>query len=184
LPQVPFEPWISTSIIGEWVLGNTFSCALFFTYGTFWLVQGTSLIPSFAVGTMYSSTGNTLEGITTAEYNATVGFYYVCLTILTFVYMICSLRTIICLFLTLLLLVITFGLFSSTFFTLALEDFELAAKLQKMAGAFNFALCLPMAYFHRANFGCGRFPHHLACGRSKYHCAWEDPKARKRDLEV
>jgi hypothetical protein len=41
--------------------------------GTFWLVQGTSLIPSFAVGTMYSSTGDTLQGITTAEYNATVG---------------------------------------------------------------------------------------------------------------
>lgn len=41
--------------------------------GTFWLVQGTSLMPFFAVGTMYSPDGNTLEGMETAEYSATVG---------------------------------------------------------------------------------------------------------------
>lgn len=44
--------------------------------GTFWLVQGTSLMPFFAVGTMYSPTGNTLEGMQTAEYSATVGKFY------------------------------------------------------------------------------------------------------------
>ena len=44
--------------------------------GTFWLVQGTTLIPSFAVGTMYSPNGNTLEGMQTAEYSATVGKLY------------------------------------------------------------------------------------------------------------
>lgn len=44
--------------------------------GTFWLVQGTSLMPSFAVGTMYSPDGNTLEGMQTAEYSATVGELY------------------------------------------------------------------------------------------------------------
>ena len=41
--------------------------------GTFWLVQGTSLMPFFAVGTMYSPTGNTLEGMQTPEYSATIG---------------------------------------------------------------------------------------------------------------
>jgi hypothetical protein len=44
-----------------------------FVTGTFWLVQGTSLMPFFAVGTMYSPDGNTLEGMETAEYSATVG---------------------------------------------------------------------------------------------------------------
>lgn len=33
-------------------------------------------MPSFGVGTMYSPTGNSLEGITTPEYNATVGGYF------------------------------------------------------------------------------------------------------------
>lgn len=60
------------------------------------------------------------------------GFYYVTLTLLTFVYMICSLRTNICLFLALFLLVITFGLFAGTYFQTALGNLVLAAKLQKV----------------------------------------------------
>ena len=59
--------------IAEWILGNTFSMCLFFTYGTFWIVAGTQLIPSFAVGAQYSPTGNSLEGMTTSSYFATVG---------------------------------------------------------------------------------------------------------------
>lgn len=59
--------------VGEWIIGNTFSCALFFTYGTFWIVQGTTQMPFFAVGTNYSSTGNTLEGVQTPEFDATIG---------------------------------------------------------------------------------------------------------------
>lgn len=44
--------------------------------GTFWIVQGTSQMPFFAVGTNYSPTGNTLEGMQTPEYSATVGSYH------------------------------------------------------------------------------------------------------------
>lgn len=62
--------------VGEWIIGNTFSCALFFTYGTFWIVQGTTQMPFFAVGTNYSSTGNTLEGVQTPEFDATIGKFY------------------------------------------------------------------------------------------------------------
>ncbi|KAJ5388672.1 hypothetical protein N7509_011213 [Penicillium cosmopolitanum] len=130
--------------VGEWIIGNTFSCALFFTYGTFWIVQGTSNMPFYAVGTNYSPTGNSLEGIQTPEYNATVGLYYVILSVLTFVYLICSIRTNICLFSALFLLVITFALTAATFFQVALGNAENAAKLQLAAGAFNFALCIPI----------------------------------------
>lgn len=78
--------------IGEWILGNTFSCVLFFTYGemlllilhwrlakyiecqgTFFIAQGTMLIPSFGVGTLYSPSGDSLEGMETVEFKATVG---------------------------------------------------------------------------------------------------------------
>ncbi|OJJ04453.1 hypothetical protein ASPVEDRAFT_135211 [Aspergillus versicolor CBS 583.65] len=130
--------------IGEWVIGNTFSCALFFTYGTFWLVQGTTQMPFFATGTNYSPTGNSLEGQQTASYAATTAFYYVCLALLTFFYLICSIRTNLCLFSALFLLVITFGLTAGSFFQLANGAEELAAKLQVAAGAFNFALCMPI----------------------------------------
>ncbi|KAJ5859660.1 hypothetical protein N7534_004937 [Penicillium rubens] len=170
--------------VGEWILGNTFSCALFFTYGTFWLVQGTSLMPFFAVGTMYSPDGNTLKGMETAEYSATVGFYYVTLALLTFVYMICSLRTNICLFLALFLLVITFGLFAGTYFQTALGNLVLAAKLQKAAGAFNFALCIPIWHIFIAQIlDAVDFPITLPVGDLSTVVLGKSQKARKREVE-
>ena len=61
-----------------------------------------------------------------------IGFYYVTLALITFVYTICALRTNVCLFLALFLLVITFGLFSGIYFQMALGNLVLAAKLQKV----------------------------------------------------
>jgi succinate-acetate transporter protein len=59
--------------IGEWLIGNTFSMCLFFTYGTFWVCQGAQLIPWFAVGSQYSTTGDSLLGMAEPGYFATVG---------------------------------------------------------------------------------------------------------------
>jgi succinate-acetate transporter protein len=61
--------------IGEWILGNTFPMCLFFTYGTFWIVAGTQLVPAFGVGVQYSTTGNNLHGMTEPAYFATVGMF-------------------------------------------------------------------------------------------------------------
>lgn len=41
--------------------------------GTFWIVQGTTMMPFFATGTHFSSTGNFLEGTETPMYNASIG---------------------------------------------------------------------------------------------------------------
>ncbi|RJE25861.1 hypothetical protein PHISCL_01837 [Aspergillus sclerotialis] len=130
--------------VGEWIIGNTFSCAIFFTYGTFWIVQGTGLMPFFATGNQYSPTGNWLEGQESPTYAASLGFYFVTLGIVTLLYLVCSLRTNVCLFSALVLLVVTFGLFAGTYFQLALGHKELAEKLQIAGGAFNFALCFPV----------------------------------------
>ncbi|RDW68736.1 putative plasma membrane ammonium transporter (Ato3) [Aspergillus mulundensis] len=154
--------------IGEWIIGNTFSCAIFFTYGmaphpqctwrimsgtgldvyltlgTFWLVQGGGLMPFFASGMNYSPTGNSFEGQQTEGYAATIGFYYLFLSLLTFIYLICSIRTNVCLFSALFLLVITFALVAAAFFQMANGAHELAEKLLVAGGAFNFALCVPV----------------------------------------
>lgn len=61
----------------EWILGNTFSMVLFFTYGTFWLVVGTNLEPLYAGGANYSPTGNSLEGMNTPGYYATFGMTHI-----------------------------------------------------------------------------------------------------------
>lgn len=70
------------------------------------------------------------------------GFYYVTLAILTFVYLICSLRTNLCLFVALFLLVITFGLFAGTYFQMALGNVVLAAKLQKVGCSLRFDMSI------------------------------------------
>ncbi|OJJ54784.1 hypothetical protein ASPSYDRAFT_476225 [Aspergillus sydowii CBS 593.65] len=129
--------------IGEWIIGNTFTCAVFFTYGTFWLVQGGGLMPFFGAGLNYAE-GNNFEGLETASYHATVAYYFISLGILTTIYLICSLRTNLCLFSALFLLVITFGLLAGAYFQLANGAMDVAAKLQEAAGAFNFALCWPI----------------------------------------
>ncbi|KAL4812417.1 GPR1/FUN34/yaaH family-domain-containing protein [Aspergillus spinulosporus] len=123
--------------IGEWIIGNTFSCAIFFTYGR-------RVMPFFASGMNYSPTGNSFEGQQTGEYAATIAFYYLFLGLLTFIYLICSIRTNVCLFSALFLLVITFSLVAGAFFQIANGAHELAEKLLVAGGAFNFALCVPV----------------------------------------
>lgn len=56
------------------------------------------------------------------------------LSIVTFVYLICSIRTNVCLFGALFLLVITFGLFAGSYFQLAMGAHAMAEKLQVVSG--------------------------------------------------
>ncbi|KAJ5946643.1 hypothetical protein N7454_003482 [Penicillium verhagenii] len=171
--------------IGEWIIGNTFSCALFFTYGTFWIVQGTTLMPFFGVGTNYSTTGNTLEGSKTPEFVATVGLYYAILSLLTFVYLICSIRTNVCLFLALFLLVITFSLTAATYFQMALGHAAAAAKLQMTAGAFNFALCIPIWHIFIAQIlEAVDFPFALPVGDLSTVILGRSQRARQRETQT
>lgn len=114
--------------------------------GAFWLVQGTSLQPFYAVGTNYSATGNALEGAATPGYFATIAFYLVFMALLSFILMVCSLRTNVVLFSALLFLVIAFGSLAGTCFQLALGNEALAGTLQICGGAFVFILSMCVWY--------------------------------------
>lgn len=109
-------------------------------------MQGTTLQPFYGVGANYSPTGNTLEGITTPEYFATTAFYLVFLALVSFIFMVCSLRTNVVLFSALLFLVIAFSTLAGTYFHLALGNVALAGRLQICGGAFTFALSLCVWY--------------------------------------
>jgi len=132
--------------IMEWVLGNTFSMCLFFTYGTFWIVAGTQLVPAFGVGIQYSTTGSNLAGMTEPGYFATVAFYYVALAMLTTIFAICALRTNLVFFSALFTLIFAFGCAAGAFFKLALGDAAAGGKLVIAAGAFTFALTMMIWY--------------------------------------
>jgi len=130
----------------EWILGNTFPSVLFFTYGAFWLVQGATLQPFYCVGGAYSPTGNCAEGATTPEYFATVGFYLVCLAMVSLIFTICAIRVNVVLFSALFFLVIAFGSLAGTYFHLALGNVAIASKLQTCGGAFTLILSLFVWY--------------------------------------
>ncbi|KAL6242948.1 hypothetical protein RBB50_010048 [Rhinocladiella similis] len=132
--------------IGEWILGNTFSMCLFFTYGTFWIVAGTELIPWFGVGVHYSSNGSTLQGMAEPSYYATFGFYYLSLALLTLIFTVCALRTNIVFFCALFTLVFSFACGAGAFWNLALGNVHAGEKLTVAAGAFTFALTAMVWY--------------------------------------
>ncbi|KAK4935550.1 hypothetical protein LTR10_023413 [Elasticomyces elasticus] len=151
--------------IMEWILGNTFSMCLFFTYGTFWLVAGTQLVPAFGVGIHYSATGDSLAGMSESAYYATfgisthcqgissrqgsneeTGFYYLTLAMVTTVFTVCSLRTNIVFFSALFTLIFAFACAAGAFWNLALGNVHAGERLTVAAGAFTFALTMMVWY--------------------------------------
>lgn len=66
----------------------------------------------------------------------------ICMGLLCFVYLICSIRTNLVFFLIFFTLVPVFGLLAGTFLQVANGQAALAAKLQEAAGAFAFVTCL------------------------------------------
>lgn len=65
-----------------------------------------------------------------------------CMAILCFVYLICSIRTNLIFFLIFFTLVPVFGLLAGTFLQVANGQAALAGKLQEAAGAFAFVTCM------------------------------------------
>lgn len=127
----------------EWILGNTFSMVVFGTYGAFWLTLGTTLVPFYNAEGYFTSgkTGSTLLA-GEAEYYASYGFYLCFLSLLTFIYLICSLRTNLIFVMIFLALDTALWLLTGEYWKLAEGDTYTAGKLQVAAGAFTFTFCI------------------------------------------
>ena len=57
----------------ELILGNTFPCIVFMTFGTFWLSFGGILNPSFAAWSSYAGTKEAATGLNTVGFNSSLG---------------------------------------------------------------------------------------------------------------
>ncbi|KAK6363891.1 uncharacterized protein PV06_09715 [Exophiala oligosperma] len=132
--------------LGNWMLGNTFSSTVFFTFGGFWLSQGTALQPFYPIGAAYSAAGDNAEGMTTPGFYATTGFFFLCMAVLTYMFAVCAVRVNVILFAGLHFLTVGFGCFTGVYWNLAEGNHEMAARLQKVGGAFVFALCAIVWY--------------------------------------
>ncbi|KAI9893259.1 MAG: hypothetical protein M1814_000387 [Vezdaea aestivalis] len=137
--------------IGEWILGNTFPSIVFGSYGAYWFAYGAVLTPAFNSYAAYApGSADPLAGLWTQGFNASLGFFDVFMAVLSFMYLICALRT------NIVFVLIFLGL-TLDFVFLAAVDFKSAHRnaapttndvsaLQMATGALCFATVIPGWY--------------------------------------
>ncbi|KAK3049906.1 hypothetical protein LTR09_008826 [Extremus antarcticus] len=129
--------------IGEWILGNTFPCVVFGSFGSFWFAFGITLIPSTgSYGAFSPNPNNPALGLETAGFNSGWAFFQVFMGVLCLVYAICALRTNLVLFLILFMLVPTFGCLAGAYWHLAQGNAAAAAAPTIAGGACAFVVCM------------------------------------------
>lgn len=59
----------------EWVIGNSFSSVVFFTFGGFWFSYGATLVPGFSSYAAYAppDAESVAEGLESKGWNASIG---------------------------------------------------------------------------------------------------------------
>lgn len=128
----------------EFVLGNTFSFVVFGSFGAFWLSFGATLTPYFNASIAYDPT----HPATSSEnpvFASSFAYFQLYMGLLTFIFLICSLRTNIVFFLMFLCLVPAFCCMAGTFWKIAEgtpATLQTALHLQHAAGGLTFAVSL------------------------------------------
>lgn len=100
-----FLLWIAG--LFEFFLGNTFPFVVFMSYGAHFMVFATTGIPWFNAVQPYLATG----GGGMSSYYASFGFYPISMAILSFIFLICSIRTNLCFVIIFIFATIGFGKF-------------------------------------------------------------------------
>jgi len=126
----------------EFILGNTFPFVVFTSYAGYWFSLGGTLSPGFNAAGAYSISGHDAkEGGASVGFNASFGFYILTWALLTFIFLICSLRTNIANVLLFLFLDITFCLLTGVYFNLASGNPQMATSLLRASGTVAMLSC-------------------------------------------
>ncbi|KAJ8108350.1 hypothetical protein OPT61_g8233 [Boeremia exigua] len=136
---------------GEFLLGNTFPMMVFFAYGAHFLSYATTFIPWFnAIGYFNpdgSGIGSPGAQNQTAMFAASYACYPVVMCVLSFVFLIGSLRTNMVFVLIFIFATIGFGLGGGAFFHLARGNIAVGTRLATGLGACFFATGVLGFYF-------------------------------------
>lgn len=123
----------------EFFLGHTFQFAVFGSFGAFWLSFGATLTPYFNAAAAYQpDSPNT--AFTNPTFNATFAYFPLSMALLSFIFLIASLKTNLVLMLTFLFVVPLLGCLSGVFFKAA--EGVAATNLMTAAGACGFVVCV------------------------------------------
>jgi len=139
--------------IMEWIIGNTFPCVVFGTFGGFWISYGILVQPTFDLAASFAPATDASNGITAAaagaatrQYNAGLGMYFAIWGILCVVYFIASLRTNVPFAIIFLSLIFAFEFISAAYFHTGQGNLAAATKEFKIAGGFAFVTALAGLY--------------------------------------
>ncbi|KAK5046013.1 hypothetical protein LTR84_008800 [Exophiala bonariae] len=130
-----------TASLFEWVRGQSFPSIVFATYGGFWLTYASTLTPFYNAAIAYQPQ-NPDTAATNPEFAASLGFFFLYMGLLSFVYLICAVKTNIVFVGFFAALIPTFCCLAAGLWALAEHDNDSAVNLQKTAGGFAFVTAL------------------------------------------
>ena len=116
--------------VGEFILGNTFPCVVFLSFGGFWLSFGGTLTPFYAAVSAY--------GDEPASFYNSFVYFLIFMGLLCLFYLICAFRTNVCLVLILLNFVLAFGFLSAAYWYAADGHSEKSISMLEGGGATAF----------------------------------------------
>jgi len=131
--------------IMEWIIGNTFPCVVFGTFGGFWTSYAIINSPALGVAASFApaSAGSngvtaTMAGLQDPSFNVGLGMYFLCWGIVNTMYFIASFRTNIPFVIVFLTLSFAFEFIAAGYFHTASGNMAAAAMNFKVAGGFAF----------------------------------------------
>ncbi|KAK8175939.1 hypothetical protein IWX90DRAFT_464403 [Phyllosticta citrichinensis] len=125
--------------IGEWILGNSFPCVVFASFGGFWISFGATLTPDFnAYGAFATDPSNPASGLQTVGFNSGFGFLMLTMAFMCFLFTILALRTNLCFVTILGSLFFVFCMLAGAYWQTSNGNLDTARHLQKAGGAFAF----------------------------------------------
>ena len=122
----------------EWVIGNSFPATVFLSFGGFYVAFGYILDPSKGLAASFATGDYAANGAANPLYNSGLGLYLVSWAVVTFCYLLASLRTNVVFVILFLTLDIGFVTLSTAYFKLSQGDVEFALTLITTSGALFF----------------------------------------------
>ncbi|CAN9212987.1 unnamed protein product [Alternaria alternata] len=137
--------------IGEFLLGNTFPMMVFLGYGAHFFAYATTFVPAFnSIGYFNpdgSGTGSPSTSNQTSVFLASYAFYLIVMCILSFIFLLGSLRVNVVFVLIFMFATIGFGLGAGAFFNLSNGNAVVGTRLATGTGACFFAASVLGFYF-------------------------------------
>lgn len=124
---------LTLGLIFEWIMGNFFPMMVMGLFAVFWLSFGLLQLPTLALASAYSPTGDAAEGAASVGYNATIALFLIVWGFALFTFFIFTLKTNMVFAAIFLFVTIAVWVLSGAYWKVAAGDYVMAGQLQKVS---------------------------------------------------